>query len=129
MIDFDWGDDQVPKTISGRRMGSCVNNAFEDSKINEEQYDRLCNKALICHQKMNMMYYGREKAKEVRTDFESGQNMDVPALFGVDKTKLLFYTENMILSARSALDVSAYTFSHFLLNTRKDSFNDFAKTI
>jgi len=127
--DFDWGDSQVPKKVSGRRMGSCINKAFEDGKINEEQYERLFNKALICHQKINMMYYGKEKAEEVRADFELGQNMEIPALFGADKTKLLFYTENMILSARSALDVAAYTFSHFLLNTRKDSFNDFAKTI
>lgn len=129
MIDFDWGDSQVSKTISGRRIGICIKKAFEESNINEEEYERLFDKALICHQKMNMMYYGREKAEEVLADSESVQNMEIPSLFGMDKTKLLFYTENMILSARSALDVAAYTFSYFLLNTRKDSFNDFAKTI
>lgn len=129
MIDFDWGYSQVPKVISSRNMASFINKAFEDCKINKDQYERLFDKALICHQKINMMYYGRVKAEKVLSDFESGQNMDIPALFGMDKTKLLFYTESMILSARTALDVAAYTFSHFLLNKRKDSFNDFAKTI
>lgn len=129
MINFDWGYSQVPKSVSGKRMGFYINKAFEDSKINEEQYERLFNKAITCHQKMNMIYYGREKAEEVRANFESEQNMEVPALFGMYKTKLLFYTESMILSARSALDVAAYFFSHFLLNTRKDSFNDFSKVI
>lgn len=129
MIDFDWCVSQVPRTVSGRRIGICINKAFKNSKIDEEKFERLYDKALVCHQKMNMMYYGREKAKEVRVDLESGQNMDIPALFGEDKTKLLFYTENMMLTARSALDVAAYTFSHILLNKRNDSFNDFAKTI
>lgn len=129
MIDFDWGYSQVPRTVSGRRMGICIDKAFKKNKINEEQYERLLDKALICHQKMNMIYYGREKAEEVYVDFELVQNMDIPALFGEDKTKLLFYTENMILSARSALDVATYIFSQVLLNKRIDSFNNFAKAI
>lgn len=129
LIDFEWDAPAAERTVSGRRLGACISRAYDDNKIDEEQYERLMGKALICHQKMRMMYYGREQAEEVLHDFEITQNMDVPALFGEERTRLLFYTESMILLARTALDVASYVFSHFILNTRKDSFNDFAKTI
>lgn len=54
-----------------------------------------------------MMLYAKDKFIEVKEDFESTHNMDIPAFYGMGKTGLLFYFESMIVFARNALDVAA----------------------
>lgn len=61
--------------------------------------------------------------------FETTQNMNFPALFGTDRTKILFYIESTVLLARNVLDVAATFFARLLLNRRTDSFNDLSKRL
>ena len=65
----------------------------------------------------------------MKTDFESTQNMDIPALYGVAKTKILFYVESTIIFGRNTLDVVASVYSDILLSRREDSFNSLCKKI
>lgn len=76
-----------------------------------------------------MMQYARKNAIECRQEFETTQNMDFPALFGTDKTKILFYIESTVLLARNMLDVTATFFAKLLFEHRMDSFNDLSKRL
>lgn len=95
----------------------------------EKEYDYFLQKALAAHQKLAMMYFAEYNIHNVKSDFESTQNMEIPALYGVGKTQLLFYVESMILFARNALDVAATVYSKLILNRRTDSYNEFSKRI
>lgn len=99
------------------------------SKSVDESFDLMYNKALATHQKLAMMMFAKSKFMEAKADFESTQNMDIPALYGVSKTMLLFYFESMIVFARNALDVAAYVYSDLLFECRMDSFNDVVKRV
>ncbi len=71
-------------------------------------------------QKLAMMQYAIHNYHLAKTDFESTQNMTIPALYGMGKTKILFYVESAIVFARNSLDVSACIYSDILLNRRED---------
>lgn len=94
----------------------------------DEKFDYLYDKSLATHQKLAMMMYAQSMLLKVRSDFESTQNMTLPALYGQGKTKILFYFESMIVFARNALDVAASAYSD-LLYKRTDSFNKFVKWV
>lgn len=97
--------------------------------INDENFEHMYDKALATHQKLAMMQFAKSKLEEVILDFESTQNMDVPALYGMSKTMILFYFESMIIFARNALDVAAYVYGDLLFGTRVDSFNKLIKKV
>ncbi len=97
--------------------------------VNDDVKDSLYNKALACQDKISMMFYSYEKSLKTLRDFEITQNMDFPCLFGQDETELLFYTESMIILARTALDIIAAILFQTVYDTRGDSFNKFSKKI
>ena len=99
------------------------------SKEVDEKFDFMYDKALATHQKLAMMMYAKRKLIDVKSDFEATQNMCVPALYGMGKTRILFYFESMIVFARNALDVAAYVYSDLLFDERIDSFNKFIKKV
>ena len=101
----------------------------DQSKEIDEKFDFLYEKALAAHQKIAMMMYAKSKFLEIQEDFESTQNMDILALYGMGKTELLFYLESMIIFARNALDIVAYIYSDLFFDQRMDSFNKFVKKI
>lgn len=101
----------------------------DQSKEIDEKFDFLYEKALAAHQKIAMMMYAKSKFLEIQEDFESTQNMDIPALYGMGKTELLFYFESMIIFARNTLDIVAYIYSDLFFDQRMDSFNKFVKKI
>ena len=101
----------------------------EGCKEKDEKFDFLYDKALAVHQKIAMMLYAKNKFIEMKEDFESTQNMDIPAFYGMGKTGLLFYFESMIVFARNALDVAAFVYSDLFFNQRMDSFNKFMKKV
>ena len=101
-------------------------NVSEDT---EKSFSFMYDKALATHQKLAMMMFAKSKLLEAKADFESTQNMDIPALYGISKTMMLFYFESMIIFARNALDVAAYVYSDLLFDTRKDSFNEVIKKV
>ena len=94
-----------------------------------DRWSALYDKALAVHQKIAMMSYAKEKFLEMREDFESTQNMSIPALYGMGKTVLLFYFESMIVFARNVLDVVAFVYSDLFFEQRMDSFNKFMKKV
>lgn len=102
---------------------------YDDLTEEEKEYLHLSAKIVACHQKLNMMQFARKHAIESRKEFETTQNMCCPALFGVDRTQILFYTESVVLFARNALDIAATFFAKLLLNVRTDSFNDLTKKL
>ena len=89
----------------------------------------MLQKALAAHQKLAMMYFAEYNIHDVKSDFESTQNMECPALYGIGKTQILFYVESMILFARNALDVAATVYSKLIFNKRTDSYNEFSKRV
>lgn len=101
----------------------------EECKKNYEQFDFLYDKALAVHQKIAMMLYAKNRFIEIKEDFESTQNMNVPAFYGMGKTGLLFYFEGMIIFARNVLDVAAFVYSDLFFDQRIDSFNKFMKKV
>lgn len=129
MIDSQYEDICQDNLISTYKMQEFIEQELNKGIISEEDYNRLKEKVLVCHQKMRMMFYSRSEVLKILNNFEVTQNMDFPCLFGLERTKILFYTESLVLLARSALDVSAYLFSYLCLKKRKDSFNDFSKII
>lgn len=99
------------------------------SKEIDDKYDQLYDKALVIHQKMLMAIYAAEKFLTTRREFEGGQNMDIPTLYGYSNTKMLFYFEGLIINARSALDAAATIYTDLIFDMRNDSFNKFSKMV
>ena len=79
--------------------------------------------------KILMMYYGGQLALECENEFMSTQNRCMPALIWDYEVKMLYHLEAMILFGRSSLDISTYVFAKLLLKSRKDSFNEFRKSL
>lgn len=130
LMDYDFSkDEEMHVSNVARNIGDYIESLLLDDEQNNERYNILMNKVYVCHQKINMMWYGKAQALEALNDFEVTQNMTFPALFGRDEMRLLYNTESMILFARTALDAAAYVFSDIIFNSRKDSFNDFYKSI
>lgn len=138
----DWMGESIPQSNAPYEMMDCLDAKYsgrihpafdfrpdENSTDIEKEYYYLRDKIVVCHQKLNMMQYARKNAIEYRQEFETTQNMNFPALFGTDKTKILFYIESTVLLARNALDVAATFFAKLLLNRRIDSFNDLSKRL
>lgn len=138
----DWMDENIPQSNVPYEMMDCLDAKYsgqirpafvfrsdEDSSDIEKEYYYLRDKIVVCHQKLNMMQYARRNAIECRQEFETTQNMNFPALFGTDRTKILFYIESTVLLARNVLDVAATFFARLLLNRRTDSFNDLSKRL
>lgn len=96
---------------------------------NAESYNHFYDKALAMQQKFAMMQYAIHNYHLAKADFESTQNMTFPALYGLAKTKILFYVESAIIFARNTLDVSTSIYSDILFNCREDSFNKLCKKI
>lgn len=69
--------------------------------INDENFEHMYDKALATHQKLAMMQFAKSKLEEVILDFESTQNMDVPA----------------------------YVYGDLLFGTRVDGFNKLIKKV
>lgn len=130
----DWmtlEDVQIEQTFVAKDIALLAEAKYPEnvSEDVDKLFDFMYDKALATHQKLSMMMFAKSKLKEVKADFESTQNMNCPALYGVSKTMILFYFESMIVFARNALDVAAYVYSDLLLGQRKDSFNDVIKKV
>lgn len=94
-----------------------------------EQLQYLFRKIEAANQKIGMTLFAENEFHKCKADFESRQNMDVPACYGLGKTKILFYLESMVVYARNTLDVLSPIFSDLCFNKRVDSFNKFTKLI
>lgn len=123
--------EKISPCIVVNELIECIRKKYPEkaTKENDETYGRLYDKALAMQQKIAMMQYAVSNYHKSKKDFESTQNMDIPALYGMGKTKIIFYLESAIVFARNALDVGAYIYSNILLNCRKDSFNELCKKI
>lgn len=93
-----------------------------DTKSISTKIENMCKKIL-------MMYCGGRLALECEKEFMSTQNRCMPALIWDYEVKILYHLEAMILFGRSSLDISTYVFAKLLLKSRKDSFNDFRKSL
>lgn len=107
---------------------------LQDKKvINDMQYQILCKKLLNSCRKLYMTHGAGVSAIKTEEEFMTTQNREFPTLIWEDEIKILYHLEAMVLFARSALDLGAYIFSNLLIKPygtiRKDSFNDFSKTI
>ena len=120
---------ELEKSYAAKELFQCVIKKYGDTSETKEKVDYLYEKALVLNQKLSMMLYAKYNIFKVKSDFESTQNMEIPALYGIGKTRILFYLESMIVFARNALDVAATVYSDLLLDKRLDSFNDFSKKI
>lgn len=134
MIYDDWmimGTLEMKKSNVIKDMFSYVQLKYSQSndEESEKEYNYLLQKALAAHQKLAMMYFAEYNIHDVKSDFESTQNMECPALYGIGKTQILFYVESMILFARNALDVAATVYSKLIFNKRTDSYNEFSKRV
>lgn len=138
----DWMGEDIPQSKATYEMMDYLdtkyNNLIDFSSLriidgsateDEKSYQYLCSKVIACHQKLNMMQYAKKNAIECKREFETTQNMCCPALFGVEKTQILFYAETTVLLARNSLDIAASFFSKMLFGSRMDSFNDLSKKI
>lgn len=101
----------------------------ENQKETKEQVQYLFRKIEAANQKIGMTLFAENEFHKCKADFESRQNMDVPACFGMGKTKIVFYLESMVVYARNTLDVLSPVFSDLCFNKREDSFNKFTKLI
>lgn len=120
---------EIRKTYVARDIIACIETKYLGSASDNERINRLTNKVITAHQKLVMMMFAEYNIHKAKNDFESTQNMDVPALCGMGNTKILFYVESMILFARNALDVAATVYADLFFDKRMDSFNDFSKRI
>lgn len=121
----DYGD-VIPKI----QIAHTLFNIIEyNTRIDDETKTYLKDKAIVCHQKLKMMLFAEKCALEHLREFEITQNMEMPCLFGDDKTLLLYHTESTILFARNALDVVATIFDYVVFGKKSDSFNGFTKKI
>ena len=134
MIYDDWmimGTLEIKKSNVIKDMFAYVQLKYSQSndEESEKEYNYMLQKALAAHQKLAMMYFAEYNIHDVKSAFESTQNMECPALYGVGKTQILFYVESMILFARNALDVAATVYSKLIFNKRTDSYNEFSKRV
>ena len=123
--------EKIEKNFTAKELALLAEIKYPEERCKEkdEKFDFLYDKALAVHQKIAMMLYAKDKFIEVKEDFESTHNMDIPAFYGMGKTGLLFYFESMIVFARNALDVAAFVYSDLLFDQRMDSFNKFMKKV
>ena len=134
MIYDDWmvtSGEKINPIILAEELVTYIDQKYPQNISDEidETYNRFYDKALAMQQKLAMMQYSIHNYHLVKADFESTQNMIIPALYGMGKTKILFYVESAIVFARNSLDVSATIYSDILLNRREDSFNELCKKI
>ena len=145
--DFEWNYDEFEAIYNdwtgkerknvkhldiAKYMLSCIFCKFAKEGVNEESIEEmvyLYDKILIIHQKIAMMMFAESNIHIEKENFEVTQNMDAPLLYGAPKTRILFYTESMILYARNALDIAASFFSKLIFQKREDSFNKFSKMV
>lgn len=134
MIYDDWmvtSSEKIDPKIFAEELVTYIGQKYPEN-ISEEidnTFDHFYDKALAMQQKLAMMQYAIYNYHLVKADFESTQNMTIPAFYGMAKTKILFYVESAIVFARNSLDVSACIYSDILLNRREDSFNELCKKI
>lgn len=134
MMYDDWMTDgylEIRKTYVARDMLQCVEKKYSDTEDEEtkKKFDWLHDKALAAHQKLSMMMFAEYNFRKAKAEFEGTQNMEVPALYGMGRTMLLFYFESMVVFARNALDVAAAIYCDLLFDKREDSFNKFSKQV
>lgn len=134
MMYDDWMTDgylEIRKTYVARDMLQCVEKKYSDMEDEEtkKKFDWLHDKALAAHQKLSMMMFAEYNFRKAKAEFEGTQNMEVPALYGMGRTMLLFYFESMVVFARNALDVAAVIYCDLLFDKREDSFNKFSKQV
>ncbi len=97
--------------------------------LDSTQIDTMGAKVENACKKILMMWYAGQKTMDWENEFMSTQNRHFPTLIWDDEIEFLYHLEAMILFGRSALDISAYIFAKFLLNSRMDSFNHFRKAL
>ena len=102
---------EVRKTYVARDIITCIKEKYFDTSSDCEKINYLTSKVITTHQKLVMMSFAEFNIQKAKNDFESTQNMDIPALCGMGNTKILFYLESMILFARNALDIAAYVYA------------------
>lgn len=134
MIYDDWmiiTKEEIKPNIIVAELVKAIDKKYPENKNDEtdEAYNHLYSKALVMQQKMAMLQYAVFHYQEAKKDFESTQCMNIPALYGMGKTKILFYVEAAIVFARNLLDVGAHIYSDILLDCREDSFNKLCKKI
>lgn len=130
----DWmitGNIKIEKNLLGMDLAHFIEKKYPENTGDEtdEKYTLFYNKALALQQKIVMMQYAKANYFIAKADFESTQNMTIPAFYGMGATGILFYIETIVVLARNALDISASIYSEILLNTKNDSFNDLSKKI
>lgn len=101
-------------------------NELIDSFGLENKRNIIANKVENTCKKILMAWYGGQKAIKRESEFIDFYNRYCPIMFGNYEVEFLYNIESMILLARSALDLSSYVFSKFLLDEKKDidSFNE-----
>lgn len=122
---------EIKKNNIAKELSKCIELKYsskKDTVTTDDDY-YLYNKVLTLHQKIAMMQFAECNFHNEKYNFESSQNMDIPAFYGMGKTTILFYIESMILFARNALDISATICSDLIFEKRTDSFNEFSKWI
>lgn len=134
MIYDDWmtcDEVKIEKTFVAKEMVVLAQMKYPNKNSNEidEKFDFMYDKSLAIHQKLAMMMYAKSKVSEIKCNFESTQNMEIPTLYGMSKTMILFYFESMIVFARNALDVASFVYSDLFFDQRMDSFNRFIKKV
>lgn len=134
MVYDDWMIErtiEIKKTKSAKDLFRCALLKYQDKEDDnaKEKLSFLYDKALVLQQKLSMMNYAEYNIHNIKAEFENTQNMEIPALYGMGKTIILFYFESMIVFARNALDVAATIYADLFFDKRTDSFNDFSKWI
>ena len=118
---------EIQKTFVAKDMYRCVERKY--SEVDNEKLNHFYDRALTTHQKLIMMMFAKWNFHKAKDEFEGTQNMNIPALYGMGNTMIVFYIESMIVFARNALDVSAKIYGDILLERDIDSFNKFSKYI
>lgn len=133
MLYEDWmvtSSEKINSIIFAEELVTYIEQKYPQNNCkNTESYNHFYDKALAMQQKLAMMQYAIHNYYLAKADFESTQNMTIPSLYGMGKTKILFYVESAIIFARITLDVSANIYSDILFNCREDSFNKLCKKI
>lgn len=118
---------KMKRSYIAKDVLKCVEMKYHVS--NDDKFGYLYDKVLTVHQKLSMMMFAEFNLHKEKENFESTQNMDIPTLYGMGKTIILFYFESMLLFARNALDVAATVYSDLMFDKRTDSFNELSKWI
>lgn len=111
------------------KLASCFNELIDEFSFEKTHVDILASKIENACRKILMMSKASKKAIDCEAEIMVGQYRGTPVLMWDDEIELLYHLEAMILFGRSALDISAYVFSSFLLRKRTDSFNKFCKSL